>query len=67
MNTPLYPAEDYIVQECRCDGSAEMSEVLFVLDNDGGLTIIDDGEIVLLAPVDVHRLARLLATLEVPR
>ncbi|MFT3759015.1 hypothetical protein [Thauera sp.] len=67
MNTPLYPPEDYVVHECLCDGSAELCEVLFVLDDDGGLSIIDDDQVVLLAPADVHRLARLLATLEVSR
>ncbi len=64
MNAPLYPAEDYIVQECLCD---DADELRFVLDGTGALVIIDDGDIMQIAPADVRRLARLLATIEVPQ
>lgn len=64
MNAPLYPAEDYVVQECQCDDAAELR---FVLDGTGALVIIDDGDIMQIAPADVRRLARLLAAQEVPQ
>lgn len=67
MNTPLYPPEDYIVQECQCDDVGEMPGVRFVLDSTGALVIVDDDQLMYIAPPEVLRLAELLSNLKVPQ